>query len=217
MKIKDIEISWLGHAGFKIKTTSKTIYIDPYQIAPGEKADIILITHGHFDHCSIEDIRKIIKPGTKIFCTPDCQSTIAKIDTKVEIQLTYPEKEFCIGEIKIKAIPSYNTNKKFHSKNENYVGYLIQTKEAAIYHAGDTDLIKEMQYINPRKEFVVLLPVGGTYTMNAEEAAKAAGIIKPSLAIPMHYGSIVGSPDDAKKFVELCKKKGIRAEILEKE
>lgn len=219
MKIDSVEIFWLGHASFQIKAFSKVIYIDPYKTNAKEKADIILVTHGHFDHCSLEDIERLAKPGTKILCTPDCQSSIARIKTKVEILLVEPGKELQIEKIKIKAVPSYNVNKKFHPKQEQYVGYVLQLKDVIIYHAGDTDLIqemKEMKTYSEKGKFIVLLPVGGTYTMNAEEAAKAASILDPFVAIPMHYGSIVGSASDAKKFVELCKKEGITAQILEK-
>jgi L-ascorbate metabolism protein UlaG (beta-lactamase superfamily) len=131
-----------------------------------------------------------------------------------------PGQEIGIGEIKIQGFPAYNPNKKFHQKSENWLGYIIQFGNTVIYHSGDTDFIKEMEkltgYNKKGNFFVALLPVGGTYTMNAEEAAKAAALIKPSLAVPMHYGTIVGSASDAEKFVKLCEEKGIKAEILEK-
>lgn len=220
MKLDSLQLEWLGHAAFKIKVPPKIVYIDPYQLTQKEKADMILITHSHYDHCSLADIEKIIKEGTTIVCTPDCQSTIARLKEKVNLMLVEPGKELSFENVKIKAVPSYNQNKKFHPKSERYVGYVLQIKNVVIYHAGDTDLIKEMQdltgYGKKGNIFVALLPVGGTYTMNAEEAAKAASLIKPSIAIPMHYGSIVGSRKDAENFCNLCKEKGIRAEILEK-
>ena len=123
--------------------------------------------------------------------------------------------------MKVAAIPAYNIDKNFHPKEESWVGYVIKMNDCIIYHAGDTDLIPEMQkltgYKQQGKEFVALLPVGGRYTMTAEEAAEAANIIKPTLAIPMHWGNVIGTEEDAKEFVELCKEKGIGAEILEKE
>ncbi|MEM1535699.1 MAG: MBL fold metallo-hydrolase [Candidatus Pacearchaeota archaeon] len=220
MKLDSLQLEWLGHAAFKIKVPPKIVYIDPYQLTQKEKADMILITHSHYDHCSLADIEKIIKEGTTIVCTPDCQSTIARLKEKVNLVLVEPGKELSFENVKIKTVPSYNQNKKFHPKSERYVGYVLQIKNVVIYHAGDTDLIKEMQdltgYGKKGNIFVALLPVGGTYTMNAEEAAKAASLIKPSIAIPMHYGSIVGSRKDAENFCNLCKEKGIRAEILEK-
>ncbi|MEM3091267.1 MAG: MBL fold metallo-hydrolase [Candidatus Pacearchaeota archaeon] len=221
MKINGIELKWLGHAGFQIKN-KKILYIDPYNIKDGlEPADIILITHSHYDHCSFADIGKIVKEGTKIVVTPDCQSKITKFDVAIKIELIEPEQEIDFGDIKIYAFPSYNIDKHFHPKEECWVGYVIKIDDTIIYHAGDTDIIPEMQkltgYKQPKKEFIALLPIGGRFTMSVEEAVEAAKLIKPTLAIPMHWGSIIGTDSDAKEFCELCKAEGIAAEILEKE
>ena len=220
MQIGNIDIKWLGHSGFLIKNSS-VIYIDPYNIKDGlEKADIILITHNHYDHCSVADIQKIIKEGTKIVLTPDSQSKITRFETPIQMERIEPGQELSFGEIKISTIPAYNVDKAFHPKDEQGVGYIVKSNGTIIYHAGDTDFIPEMQkltgYQQPGKEFVALLPIGGRFTMTFEEAAEAAKLIKPSLAIPMHYGSVVGTEDDAKEFVKLCREAGINAEILEK-
>jgi L-ascorbate metabolism protein UlaG (beta-lactamase superfamily) len=220
MKIGRVEIKWLGHAGFFIKN-SRAIYIDPYNIKEDEKADIILITHGHYDHCSVDDIKKIIKQGTKIFVTADAQSKVARFDVPIEIEVIEPSQEIDLGDVKIETIKSYNIDKSFHPKQEGWVGYVIKMNDVVVYHAGDCDILPEMQKLTghgqSEKKFIALLPVGGRYTMTAEEAAEAAKIIKPSLAIPMHWGSIVGSEEDAKEFVDLCKAEGVEAQILEKE
>lgn len=221
MKINGIELKWLGHAGFLIKN-HKTIYIDPYNIKEGsDPADIILITHSHYDHCSFPDLKKIVKEGTKILITADCQSKIMKFDVPIKIELIEAEQEIELGDVKIFALPAYNVDKHFHTKEEGWVGYVIKMEDVVIYHSGDTDVIPEMQkltgYKQPGKEFIALLPVGGRFTMNPEEAASAAKLIKPTLAIPMHWGSIIGSEADAKEFVELCKEEDIRAELLKKE
>ncbi len=221
MQINGIEIKWLGHDGFLIKN-SKVIYIDPYNIKENsEKADLILLTHSHYDHCSVADMNKIIKEGTIIVLTADCQSKITRFDVQINIKVIEPWQELDLGEVKISAIPSYNLDKHFHPKGEGWVGYLIKINNVIVYHAGDTDIIPEMQkltgYKQQDKEFVALFPVGGRFTMSAEEAAEAAKLIKPSLAIPMHYGDVVGTDDDAKEFCELCEEEGINAKVLEKE
>ncbi len=221
MKIGEIEIKWLGHSGFLIKN-HKIIYIDPYNIKENsEKADIILITHSHYDHCSIADIKNIIKEGTKIVLTADCQSKVTRFQTPVDIHIVEPNQEIAFGELKISTLPAYNLDKTFHSKGEGWVGYLIKMNGVLIYHAGDTDLIPEMQkltgYKQPGKEFIALLPIGGKFTMNAEEAAEAAKLIKPNIAVPMHYGIIRDGHDDVEEFVSLCEKEGINTTVLEKE
>lgn len=219
MKIGNIELEWLGHSGFLIKN-NKIIYIDPYQVTCHEpKADIILITHSHSDHCSIADIEKIVRNGTVIVVPPDCQSKITKLEN-VEMQIMIPGDEIEISGLKICAVPAYNINKPHHPKSEEWQGYLVKFGNTIIYHAGDTDFIPEMQklsgYGKKDNEFIALLPVSGVYTMTAEEAAEAASVIKPTIAVPMHYGNIVGSKSDAERFVKLCSEKNIKAVILEK-
>jgi L-ascorbate metabolism protein UlaG (beta-lactamase superfamily) len=220
MKIGDIEIKWLGHSGFLIEN-SKTIYIDPYQIKEdSKKADIILLTHSHYDHCSVADMQKIVKEDTKIIMTADCQSKITRFDVPIKMIIIEAGQELEFGGFAISTMPAYNVDKPFHSKEEAWVGYLIKTNDVLIYYAGDTDLIPEMQkltgYSGSGKKFVALLPVGGRFVMTAEEAAEAAKLIKPSLAIPMHYGCLSGTEKDAEEFVQLCKEYGIEAKILEK-
>jgi len=221
MKVGEVDLKWLGHSGFLIQN-SKVIYIDPFKISENlPKADLILITHGHYDHCSFEDIGKIIQEGTRIIMTADSQSKIARFQIPIRMEVVSPGQEIDLGSVKITCLPAYNVDKPFHPKEEGLVGYVIKTNDVIIYHAGDTDVIPEMQkltgYNQPDKKFIALLPVGGRFTMSAEEAFEAAKIIKPSIAIPMHWGSIVGNIKDAEEFKELCLHEGIRVEILEKE
>lgn len=220
MKIDGIEINWLGHAGFLIKN-SFIIYIDPYNISENlEKADFILITHSHYDHCSVSDLNKIVKEGTRILMPADCQSKITKLNASVKMEIVQLFQDFAFGNLKISTIPAYNKDKIFHPKEEGWVGYVVKINGVIIYHAGDTDIIDEMQnltgYNQVGKKFIALLPVGGKYTMTSDEAAEAAKIIKPFLAVPMHYGSIIGTKEDALEFVKECNEAGISAEILEK-
>ena len=221
MKVDNVEIKWLGHASFLIKN-SKVIYIDPYNLSEDlEKADLILITHSHYDHCSIADINKIIKENTKIICTADCQSKILKTNIPIKFEVVEPGQDLQFDSIKISTLPAYNTDKHFHPKEELWVGYLIKMNDVLIYHAGDTDVIPEMQtltgYNHADKKFVALIPVGRRYTMTSEEASEAAKLIKPYLAIPMHYGTIVGTEEDAKDFSELCNEENINSEIMDKD
>jgi L-ascorbate metabolism protein UlaG (beta-lactamase superfamily) len=195
------DLQWLGHDGFKLKILGKTIYIDPFKSNVSEKADIILITHEHYDHCSVEDILRISTNETTIFITPDCQSKLSQFPGKVVI--IEPNNTYDAGKISIKTVPAYNTNKMFHPKENDWVGFIIEADDERIYHAGDTDLIPEMKSFGPID--YALLPVSGTYVMDAKEAAQAAEIIKPKIAIPMHYDSIVGTTNDAEQFRELYK------------
>ena len=228
MEIGNIEIKWLGHSGFLIAPknvppgkNSNVIYIDPYNIkSENEKADIIFITHSHYDHCSVADLNKIVKEGTKIFMTADCQSKITKFDVPIDMQIVEPNNEINLQGVRILTLPAYNIDKTFHPKDEGWLGYLLKMEDILIYHAGDTDKIPEMQKLTghggTEKNFIALLPIGGRFTMTPEEAVEAAKLIKPSLVIPMHYGSVVGTDEDAKEFVKLCEEEGINAKILEK-
>ena len=218
MKVGEVDIKWLGHSGFLLHN-SKIIYIDPFKIRSGlPKADIILLTHSHYDHCSVEDIEKLVKEGTRIFVTPDGQSKVARFEVPIRMEVVSPGQEFDLGSVKISTVPAYNLDKPFHSKDEDLVGYLVKMNDVIIYHAGDTDNIPEMQKLTGfNQDFIALLPVGGRFTMDAAEAAEAAKLIKPNIAIPMHWGSIVGSKSDAEEFKELCSESGIRVEILDKE
>lgn len=213
MKYKNIEILWGGHSGFLIKN-GLNIYIDPYKLSSFDnKADIILITHGHYDHFSIEDLRKIIKPKTKFIGPADILSQTRQVGN-LDFEIAEPGKKIELNGINVNCIKAYNINKNFHPKSEFWVGYIVDINGTKIYHAGDSDLIPEMNNI---KADVALLPVSGKYVMDYHEAAKAADLIKPDLAIPMHWGSIIGDKNDADNFVKLCSEKGINAKILIKE
>lgn len=220
MNIGNVELRWLGHAGFCILFEGKKIYVDPFQIQRQEEADMILITHSHYDHCSIQDIEKIAKDGTVVVLPADAQSKVTRINKKIEMQVVEPGDSLDLDKVKIEVVPAYNLGKEFHPKSEGWMGYVVKLGNVVVYHAGDTDSIPEMQkltgYGKKGNEFLALLPVGGKYTMNAEEAAAAALVIRPTLAVPMHYGSVIGSRGDAEQFVKLCEDAGVKAQILEK-
>lgn len=209
MIIEGTDIEWLGHASFKIKTNGKVIYIDPYE-ADGEKADVILVTHEHYDHCSIKDITELSKEGTSIVVTPDCLSKVSNIE-KTNIVSVEPNRGYEIDNLKIETVPAYNHNKQFHPKENCWVGYVININGKRIYHAGDTDFTSEMKEL--KNIDIALLPIGGTYTMDAKEAAEAANAIKPKTVIPMHYNKIKGTeanPEELKKNINSA----IKVEVL---
>jgi len=203
LEIGDVRITWLGMSGFRIEGDGKLIYIDPYNITVDDekRADIILITHGHFDHCSIEDIKKIVSAETVIYATPDCTSKFAGRIDQMQLQLVKPGQEFHNENIIIETVPAYNTNKPFHSRANEYVGYIITIGGKRIYHAGDTDAIPEMEDI---KVDVALVPVSGKFVMTPVEASAVVNKFRPKIAIPMHI--TVDEIDKAKKFKALVNK-----------
>jgi L-ascorbate metabolism protein UlaG (beta-lactamase superfamily) len=192
-------IHWLGHSAFRIEDDTLQLYIDPYNLPSNTpKADIIFITHAHYDHFSAEDIAKIKKESTIIVATKDVGSKIGKGTIEV-----IPQQSYSIGNLKVQTVPAYNMDKKFHPKQNNWVGYIITLSSGQkIYHAGDTDFIPEMKKIVAD---IALLPCGGTYTMTAKQASEAANEFKPQLLIPMHWGSVVGSKADAEEVKKLFK------------
>lgn len=192
-------IHWLGHDSIRIDA-GITIYIDPFKIQPGPPADLILITHEHFDHCSPEDVAIIQKDDTVIVTEKDSAKKLSG-----DVRVMAPGDSLTVQGIEIEAVPSYNINKKFHPKANNWLGFILTIDGSRVYHAGDTDLIPEMTDINAD---IALVPVSGTYVMTAKEAVEAALAINPSLAIPMHYGSIVGDTNDAETF-----KSGLKGKI----
>ncbi|MCD6463905.1 MBL fold metallo-hydrolase [Candidatus Woesearchaeota archaeon] len=202
-------VEWLGHASFFIKG-EPSIMLDPFKISRQVKADIVLITHEHFDHCSVEDLEKVVTTETIIVCPPDCQSKLARVNVKEVLPIS-PGKTVSVKGVTIRAVPAYNTNKPFHPKENEWVGYVLTIDGVTIYHAGDTDLIPEMKEL--QNIDIAMLPVSGTYVMNAQEAAEAVKIIKPKIAIPMHYGSIVGSLQDAEKFKQELESAGFKVVI----
>ncbi len=199
-----VKISWLGHDGFKIKN-AKTVYVDPYEKG-GEEADILLISHNHEDHCSPEDVKKIVSEKTTIITTAESKRTLSKTKAK-EILVAKPGQKILIDDVAIETVPAYNVNKfrspghPFHPKEKEMLGFIVTMNGVRIYHAGDTDLIPEMEHFNVD---VACLPVSGTYVMTAEEAVESTGHIKLKVAIPMHYGSIVGDVRDAERFKTLA-------------
>lgn len=208
------KIEVLCHSSIKI-TGTKIIYIDPFKIKENyQNADYIFCTHSHYDHFSEEDINKVKKEYTKIVITNDLEEKTLNLGFKKEnITIVEPNNKYKIDKIEIETIPSYNILKQFHPKENNWVGYILKIDEIKYYIAGDTDFTEENQKVKCDMAF---LPVGGTYTMNSEEAAKLANIINPKIVVPVHYGCIVGTKKDAEDFRTRLNK-NIKCEIMIKE
>lgn len=207
-------VKCLGHSTIKFESNENIIYIDPYNLKEKSKcadADIIFITHNHYDHFSKEDIKKIKKDSTRIVLTEDIYEEAIQLGFEKEsIIVVAPNNSYKIDDITFLTIFSYNINKKFHPKENNWVGYIINVDNVKYYIAGDTDLTEESKQVECD---VAFLPVGGTYTMTYEEAASLANIIKPKVVVPIHYGVLVGSKEDALNFKELIDK-DVNCEIM---
>ena len=197
--LKNIEV--LYHSSIRINK-EKIIYIDPFKINKNyNDADIIFITHDHYDHYSEEDIDKVINETTTIIIPEELLTKLLRKGINKNAIITVePNKNYMVQEIKFETISAYNTNKTFHPKENGWVGYIIIINGIRYYIAGDTDITEENKQV---KCDVAFVPVGGTYTMDFKEAASLINEIKPKIAIPIHYGSIVGTEQDAIDFIRL--------------
>lgn len=197
-------LEWLGHSGFRIGVRGATIYIDPYRVPDGPQADLILVTHGHYDHFSARDIERI-----------STESTVLVAPAAVAERATGRVSSIAPGEVleledipgvEVAAVAAYNTSKRdregrlFHPRGAGCVGFDLNVRGERLYHSGDTDVIPEMDSVVGVD--VALLPVSGTYVMSATEAAEAARRIQPRVAVPMHWGEEIGSRADADLFAE---------------
>ena len=201
------KIHWLGHDTIRLDGSTVVLF-DPFQISSTKPADLILISHDHFDHNSPEDVAKIRKKDSIIVT----DNASAKKLTG-EIKIVAPGDKISVRGVTVEVGPAYNTNKEFHPKAAGMLSFVVTLDGVRYYHAGDTDFIPEMKDMEVD---VAFLPVSGTYVMTADEAVKAAEAIKPKIAIPMHYGAIVGSEKDAEKFQKALEGK-VEVVVLEKE
>lgn len=197
--LENIEL--LCHNSIKI-VKSKIIYIDPFNIKEElNDADIIFCTHSHYDHFSSQDILKIKKDTTKLVITEDCIIKAIELgfDNK-DILIVSPNNKYNLEGIEFETVYAYNIDKRYHPKQNLWVGYILNIDNILYYIAGDTDITQENKKI---KCDVAFLPIGGIYTMNFKEAASLANTIKPKIVIPTHYGEIVGRKEDAEIFEKL--------------
>lgn len=191
------KIKWLGHASFRIEGSKSIVYIDPWKLKGSVPADVVCITHSHYDHLSGEDIEKVRKRSTVIVGPADCKGGFGPAFKTVA-----PGDQVTAGDVSIEAVPAYNTDKDFHPKKKGWVGYVVTVDGVRVYHVGDSDVIPEMSGV---KADVALVPVGGTYTMTVKQAAEAVSKINPKVAVPMHCGDIVGTLGDRETFKASCK------------
>lgn len=207
--LENIEV--LCHSSIKFNK-GLIIYFDPFKINENyNDADIIFITHSHYDHYSEEDISKVIKDNTTIVVPKDLEDMVLQFGfAKEHIIVVSPNEEYSVLRINFKTIPAYNTNKNFHPKSNEWVGYIVNLDQTTYYIAGDTDITEENRQV---KCDVAFVPIGGTYTMTYSEAAELINEIKPQIAVPIHYGLIVGNKEDANNFANLVDKE-IECKIL---
>ena len=208
-------VDWLGHSGFRITVGRATICIDPYRASAARKADLILITHGHYDHFSPQDVDRLSHERTIVIAPPAVAERLTG-----RVQSITPGEEIepeGVHGVAVRAVAAYNTSKRdaagnvFHPREARWVGYDVNVRGERVYHSGDTDVIPEMD--NVVGVDLALLPVSGVYVMTAGEAAEAARRIQPRLAVPMHWGEHLGTYDDA---VEFEQKAPVDVRILEK-
>ncbi len=197
--LENVEV--LCHSSIKINK-EKVIYIDPFKIEKNyNDADIVFITHDHYDHYSEEDIDKVINENTIIIIPEELLTKLLRKGINKNAIITVePNEKYMVQGIKFETIPAYNTNKTFHPKENGWVGYIIEIKGVRYYIAGDTDITEENRRV---KCDVAFVPVGGTYTTDFKEAAQLINEIQPKIAVPIHYGNVVGTKQDATDFIKL--------------
>jgi L-ascorbate metabolism protein UlaG (beta-lactamase superfamily) len=198
-------VEWLGHAGFRLRVGAATVYIDPYRVGrSAPRADLILITHGHYDHFSPQDVELLVHERTLLVAPAAVAERVGGRVLSIAPGEAIDD-ELARG-VHVRAVAAYNTSKRdaegrvFHPREAGWVGYDINVRGERLYHSGDTDVIPEMDSVVGVD--VALLPVSGTYVMTAGEAAEAARRIQPRVAVPMHWGDHIGTEDDAARFAE---------------
>ncbi|MBE5906845.1 MAG: MBL fold metallo-hydrolase [Lachnospiraceae bacterium] len=208
----DIEI--LTHSSIRIKAREGTIYVDPFEVNEVyHDADFIFITHEHYDHYSPRDIEKVVGNQTILVIPRTMEEKVSDVAEKFsKIEMLAPKDKERIKHLQVEAIPAYNVEKKHHQKGNKWLGYKIKLEGKWVYIAGDTDENEDNTEIECD---VAILPIGGTYTMDAKAAAEFVNHMKPEIVIPTHYGTVVGCKEDAELFKNYVDE-GIEVQLLMK-
>ena len=186
--------------------SDKIIYFDPFKINDEfHDADYIFVTHDHFEHYDVDSINNIKKDDTKIVIPGTLKDKALELFSEDNILVVEPLKDYVVGDVSFKTVPAYNTNKNFHPRSNNWVGYVVNLDNHSYYVMGDTDSIPEAKEV---KCDVLFIPIGGYYTMDYKEAAELTNIIKPIIAVPIHYSTVVGTKEDADKFLDMIEVEG---------
>ena len=208
-------VEWLGHSGFRIRAGAAVVYIDPYRVGDGPAADLILITHGHYDHFSPQDVEQLTGKRTLVVAPPPVAERLSgRVQSIAPGEAIEPDG---VRGVEVRAIAAYNTSKRdasgkvFHPRDAGGVGYEVRVGGERLYHSGDTDVIPEMDEVAGVE--VALLAVSGVYVMTPGEAAEAARRIQPHVAVPMHWGELIGTREDAEAF---ARRAPVEVRILEK-
>jgi L-ascorbate metabolism protein UlaG (beta-lactamase superfamily) len=187
--------TWYRQSAYLWKGDGINVYIDPWGVTGDPPADVVFITHAHEDHFNPEDLQKVVRGDTRILAPPDVAQELSGDVTPVA-----PGESHDVSGIKVQTVPAYNvveSRLEMHPRSNNWVGYILTLGDTTYYHAGDTDHVPELDSVRADVSFV---PIGGTYTMDAQEAAELVKAQSPKLAVPMHYGFVVGTPADAETF-----------------
>ncbi|NPA38453.1 MAG: MBL fold metallo-hydrolase [Candidatus Nanohaloarchaeota archaeon] len=206
-KYGNVEMCLIGHASVKLKTQNFTVYIDPYANLDSklyeDKADYVLITHEHFDHCSLDALKKVCKENCTVVVPKNskCSDVVKEAVPNAELIELSEGETADLPNLKITAVPAYNTDKPYHPRGLG-IGYVVNAEDVTVYHPGDTDFIPEMESLKGKVD-VFFVPISGVYVMDEFDAVKAVKTILPKIAVPMHYNYLEGLEKDAEKFAEL--------------
>jgi L-ascorbate metabolism protein UlaG (beta-lactamase superfamily) len=202
-------VTWFRQSSMRLATESRTIYVDPWGTAEGDpKADLILITHAHFDHLQPGEIQRLSDANTKLVAPKDVANELSGDSTPVS-----PGESHEVAGVRFETVPAYNVapdRLDMHPKSNDWVGYVMEFDGRRFYHAGDTDALPELESLQTD---VAMVPIGGTYTMDYREAAAFVKAMEPGLAVPMHFGFVVCSPSHGDLFRKEAQP--ISVEVLE--